>query len=126
MVRKGYHCIYGEVADEEVIQRMNLPKIDLLISTVPEIKDNLLLIKEVRRVNKRAKIITTSSDIEGAFRLYDAGANYVILPHFLGGEHIASMITKINTKKINLKDAKKKHLEHLERRKVEGHIHPES
>jgi Kef-type K+ transport system membrane component KefB len=124
MVRLNYHCIYGNVIDEEIVRKMNLEGIKMLISTVPELNDNLVLIRRVRAVNKKARIIVTSSEIEDALRLYTAGADYVILPHFLGGEHVANLITGLRKKNIKLKEEKNKHIEDLKERKNIGQEHP--
>lgn len=124
MVKQSYHCIYGEVTDEEIIERMNLKKITLLISTVPEIKDNLFLLKKVREVNKQAKVFLTANNIEEALKFYERGANYVILPHFLGGEHASNLITRLQRGKIKLEEEKNKHLEALNMRREMGHEHP--
>lgn len=124
LVEEGYHCIYGDVTDEEIIDRMNLRHIKLIISTVPELSDNLHLIRKVREVNKRAKVIVTASDIDEALHLYEKGADYVVLPHFLGGEHVSGLIDKVGKKKIKLREEKKRHIEHLNRRKGMGHDHP--
>ncbi len=123
-MKEGYHCIYGEVTDEEIMERMNLSKIKLLISTVPEIKDNITLINKTREVNRRAKIIVTAQSIEQALKLYEKGADYVIMPHFLGGEHVSKLITKMRKHKVKIKDEKKRHIRHLEDRKEMGHNHP--
>ncbi len=107
---RGFHCIYGEVDDQEIIDKMNLKGLKLLISTVPGMKENLLLIKKTRAVNKKAKIIATTQSTEDALILYKAGADYVTLPHFLGGEHIAGIVTGVRKKTINLADEKERHL----------------
>ena len=52
------------------------------------------------------------------------GADYVVLPHFLGGEHASHMITKIRKNKVTLKEERKKHILHLKERKDLGHEHP--
>ncbi len=124
LVNQGFHCIYGDVTDEEITSRMNLRTIELLISTVPEMNDNLFLIRKVRQFNKKAHIVVTASDIDGALKLYERGADYVILPHFLGGEHVSHLIGKVQTKKIKLPEEKKRHLDDLYRRKQIGHEHP--
>ncbi|MBU0457214.1 MAG: cation:proton antiporter [Nanoarchaeota archaeon] len=126
MVKKGYHCIYGEVSDEEIIERMNLREIEMLISTVPETKDNLYLVGKVRAVNKHAKVIVTASEIDEALKLYDKGADYVILPHFLGGEHASNLITELRARRVKIKEEKKKHIEALKERKEIGHEHPKN
>ena len=124
MVKEGYHCVYGNVTDEEIIHKMNLRHIKILISTVPEVQDNLLLIRKTRAVNSKAKIFVTANEIDEALRLYKAGADYVILPHFLGGEHVGDIISKHRKRKIDLKEHKTDHIRHLEQRKDIGHEHP--
>ncbi len=124
LVKDGYHCIYGEATDEEIIDRMNLPGLRMLISTVPNKRDNLLLIRKTRKSNRKAKIIVTANDIDEALDLYEEGADYVILPHFLGGEHVSNLITDMRSKKVKIHEERKKHIEHLEERKDEGHEHP--
>ncbi len=126
LVKQGYHCIYGEVTDDEIIERMNLKKINMLVSTVPEINDNVYLIKKVRKHNKKAKIIVTASEINEALKLYKQGADYVILPHFLGGEHVAELISNFRTKKVKLRFEKEAHIKHLKERKGIGHEHPKN
>ncbi len=124
VVKEGYHSIYGEVTDEEIIEHMNLPNISMLISTVPEKRDNIFLIRKTRERNSKAKIIVTANDIEEALDLYDQGADYVVLPHFLGGEHVSHLITKVRKRKVNLREEKKHHIFHLKKRKEHGHKHP--
>ncbi len=124
LVRGGYHCIYGDATDDEITERMNLKNILMLISTVPEVNDNIHLIKKVRSANKKAKVIVTAPDIDEALKLYDQGAHYVILPHFLGGEHVSHLLDRFQRRKIDLHEERKKHVSHLYERKRMGHSHP--
>jgi len=124
LAKNGFHCIYGDVVDEEIIEKMNLEEIKMLISTVPETKDNLHLIHRVKRVNSSARVIVTASEIDEALKLYKAGADYVIMPHFLGGEHAAKLILEAKDNKKNLFQEKKCHIAHLNERKIMGHEHP--
>jgi Kef-type K+ transport system membrane component KefB len=124
MVTQGYHCIYGDATDDEIIDRMNLSKIKTLISTIPTYKDNLLLIRKTKAVNKKVKIIVTAMDIDVALKLYEHGADYVIMPHFLGGEHVSHLIMKVDEKKVDLTKKKKHHIKELKERLNVGHEHP--
>ena len=123
-MQDGYHCLYGDVADEEIIEKMNLKKIQLLISTVPEFSDNLLLIRKVRAVNKKARVIVTASEIDEALKLYNHGADYVILPHFLGGEHVSNLISEFRQSQGKIAKERECHLKHLQERREIGHEHP--
>ncbi len=124
VAKQGYHCMYGEATDEEVIEHMNLPKLKIFISTIPDIKDNIRLIRKIRTVNKKTQILVTASTIDESLKLYEHGADYVILPHFLGGEQVSSMITNIRKNKLDLKRERVDHLKHLNERKRIGHDHP--
>src|SRR3989344_5085321 len=117
MIKQGYHCIYGEITDEEIIERMNLRKISILISTVTGLNENLYLIRKVREVNSKAKIFVTASNIEEALKFYKNKADYVILPHFLGGEHASQMINDLRKRKIKLKEQRERHILDLEERR---------
>ncbi len=120
-IKEGYHCIYGDITDDEIIERMCLPEVELLISTVPDYKDNALLIRKIKSCNHQAKIIATSNNTDDALKLYEHGADYVVLPHYLGGEHISNLITKFRKNKEILKQEKKGQIINLKQRKTEKH-----
>ncbi len=124
VIKEGYHCVYGDVTDEEVVERMNLKECTMVISTVPALSDNIFLIRKVRSQNRKAHIIVTASEVDEALRLYKEGADYVILPHFLGGEHVSGLIADVRKKTLKLHEERARHIEHLRKRKQMGHEHP--
>lgn len=126
LAKQGYHCIYGEAGDEEIIERMHLKNIKIFISTIPSFSENTMLIKRIKRVNKKAKIFVTADNIEDALKFYSLGVDYVNLPHFLGGEKVADLITSLRRRKTNLKNERFDHIEDLKGRKDFGHEHPSS
>ncbi len=122
--KEGYDCRYGDANDSELLNEINFNKAKMVISTIPLIDTNLLIINKIRDVNKKCVIAVVSHQIDEAERLYEQGATYVIMPHFLGGKHFSTMIEK-NKLSIN-KFLKEKiaHIEHLKHRKNLGHKHP--
>jgi len=84
----------------------------------------LLLVRKTRKANKRARIIATAQSTNDALILYKAGADYVTLPHFLGGEHIANLVIGVRKKVINLNQHRDDHLKELKLRQKHGHDHP--
>ncbi|MBD3259180.1 hypothetical protein GF371_00955 [Candidatus Woesearchaeota archaeon] len=94
LMGKKIHCIYGDVGDIEIIERMNLKNVKMLISTVPETATNLLLIKKSKEYNPSIIVLVRASQIDDALALYDQGADYVILPHIIGGEHVSVLLEK--------------------------------
>jgi Kef-type K+ transport system membrane component KefB/Trk K+ transport system NAD-binding subunit len=122
--KEGYDCRYGDADDSELLNELNFSRAKMIISTIPLIDTNLLLINKIKEDNKKAIIAVVSHQIDDAVRLYDEGATYVLMPHFLGGKHFSTMIEK-NKLDINkfLKE-KISHVEHLKCRKEIGHEHP--
>ena len=118
------NCVYGDVDDIEFLQELNLENVKLVVSTIPEIETNFLLLNKVREKNKNVIVIVTARQIQDAFLLYEKGADYVILPHFLGGEYIAKLIEKSKNNKLYYKNEKRKHIQHLRERRKIGHEHP--
>jgi hypothetical protein len=51
-----------------------------------------MLTKKTKSMNKKTVVIVTAEDIDDALELYKVGADYVILPHMLGGEHISVLL----------------------------------
>lgn len=122
--RKRIPCTYGDASDIEFIDELNLGKADLIISTIPDFETNLLVINKARSLNKKAIVVITSHHIEESLKLYEAGADYVILPHFLGGEHVSTLIEKFGTDISKFIKEKIRHVEELKLRKNFGHEHP--
>jgi len=123
LIKKKISCIYGDIGDLEVMDKIGLKDVKMVISTVPGLKDNLLLIKKTREDNDKAIIFVTASQIDDALKLYAAGADYVILPHFLGGEYVSFLIKQAGNKNKILK-TKIEHLAELKERQRIGHEHP--
>lgn len=80
---------FGDAADVEFIESLPLEKSHMVISTLPEADDQATLIKSIRKRSKNVKIIANLHHIRDLDMLYDAGADYVMLPHLLGGSFIA-------------------------------------
>jgi Kef-type K+ transport system membrane component KefB len=117
-------CLYGDVGDMEVLEHMKLKRIKLLVSTISAVKDNILLIKKLKKVNKKATVVVTAAQVEEALNLYSAGADYVVLPHFLGAEHVSLLLERFKKSRKQILKHKKVHVRDLKRRKELGHEHP--
>jgi Kef-type K+ transport system membrane component KefB/Trk K+ transport system NAD-binding subunit len=121
---KKINCIYGDISNTEFLDDIRFDKAKLVVSTVPEIEINLMLLYKIREKDKGTIIITTARQISDAFELYKAGADYVILPHFLGGEYTARLIEKAKDNKKEYEIEKQKQIKDLKERMKEGHEHP--
>ncbi len=86
---KEIPVVYGDIADEEIQTLVGLRKARLIISTVPEKRDNMAIIE----ARGKAKVIVTANNNEDAKEFYKKGANYVIMPHFSGGWELSRAIS---------------------------------
>lgn len=124
LAKQKVDCRYGDAGDAELLNELNFSKAKMVYSTIPDFDTNLLLINKIKEINKKAIIVVVSHQIDEAIELYDKGATYVIMPHFLGGRHVSTLIENY---KFNLNKFVKEgiaHIKHLKNRKKMGHEHP--
>lgn len=84
--------LFGDISDLEIQERAGLRNAKLIISTVSDVEDNMLLISQIKKLKKRPKIVTIAHDDREEEELKKAGVDYVIQPHVLGGRHLAHLI----------------------------------
>lgn len=91
--QQGFKYIFGDIAEPDMQEAANLYQARILMSTIPDLEDNLLLINNLRAHNSKVKIIIAvhhhTKEIED---LYAAGADYVVLPHMLMGDTLGKII----------------------------------
>ncbi|MCY3804503.1 MAG: cation:proton antiporter [Candidatus Saccharibacteria bacterium] len=85
---------YGDISDLELIEEIGLDKVKLLISTISEFQINKFLADYITKKNLPTIFICSAETPLQAQELYQCGANYVMLPHYIGGEQILSFIKK--------------------------------
>lgn len=124
LTKLGIPALYGDVYDVDLLRELPLDKVQIVVSTVPDFETNHLLIETVRLANRDAIIITTAHTIKEALDLYKKGADYVLTPHFLGGEYVARMIGDSKTDKGKYREEKEKHMKMLIEMTRKGHEHP--
>jgi Kef-type K+ transport system membrane component KefB len=121
----GINAEYGDASDLGFLEDIDTNKLELLISTIPSFTSNQLIARAFRKKNKKTIIMMVAHTIPDALSLYDLGVNYVILPHFLGGQYAADLIVKIGTNRKLFTALKNKHLDYLHTKASLGHNHPE-
>lgn len=116
--------VFGDAQDVEFLEEINVGNAKMIISTIPDVQTNELIITYYRQKQPNGIIITTAHTVPNAMKLYGEGATYVILPHYLGAYHATAMITKglqdqnvfFSERKIQEEQIRKHHPEHF------GHI----
>jgi voltage-gated potassium channel Kch len=124
LAKEGFNCKYGDAGDVELLNGLNLSKAKVVVSTIPDLDTNLLLVNKVKELNSRAITIVVSHKIEAAMRLYREGATYVVMPHFLGGRHASALLEKHGMDFDKFFKEKLAHMNHLKKRLELGYDHP--
>ncbi|MDZ4228447.1 MAG: cation:proton antiporter family protein [Candidatus Levybacteria bacterium] len=107
---KNIHRLFGDISDTEIKELANVHAAHLIVSTIPDVEDNLILVKEIKSKKSNAVVIVTALDSRDAKMLYEQKADYVVLPHLAGGRQLAKLLEKdLN----GLSDLKKKDLAYL-------------
>ena len=104
---------YGDMTNHEILKHINFDHAKFIISAIPNAQDNLRLLLYLRQVKSRALTFVTAITMEEALDLYDAGADYVIIPAIMSGESVAQLLEKFMDDPKALRKIKKKHLKHL-------------
>ncbi len=84
--------IYGNANEDTVLMEAGIEKASSLICALPEDADNLFVVLSARQINKAMNIISRASQEASYTKLKLAGANNVILPDKIGGDHMASLV----------------------------------
>jgi K+ transport systems, NAD-binding component len=112
--RKNIDYIFGDIADPDVLEKANIPYAKIIISTSPDFNDNMLLLQEIQKIEKKPKIILRAETEKDALILYEKGANYVLLPNFTAGQYLGKTL-KVDPEMKILEQLKKQDLEFLTR-----------
>jgi len=92
--RQNIDCLYADISNLDTYEEIDFRNSRMVISTLKDLDTNLLLINTVRQKNPAAIILVLSHQTDEALRLYEQGANYVIMPFHIGGHHTSSLIAE--------------------------------
>ena len=84
--------VLGNANEDEVLQLAGIERAECLISALPNDSDNVFVVLSARQMNKTIRIISRASNESSYSKLKLAGANNVILPDKIGGDHMASLV----------------------------------
>lgn len=88
----GYIYVKGDATDDHMLEKANISNAESLITTMPSDADNLYVVLSARQMNKEMKIVSRASNDSSYSKLKVAGANNIIMPDKIGGNHMASLI----------------------------------
>lgn len=84
--------VFGNANEDEILIQAGVDRAESLICALPNDADNLFIVLSARQMNKNLRIISRASQETSYEKLKLAGANNVILPDKIGGDHMASLV----------------------------------
>lgn len=91
---KNIPVILGDFDEEEIREKAGVKKARMIISTVSNVHDNLILLESLPNIKSSSGpvLIFTAQTPEDARVLYQKGASYVIVPQFVAGDYLRHLI----------------------------------
>lgn len=117
---QGIRHAYGDATDDEFLDEINAHHAQLIVSTITDISTNISLLGYIRKHNPTASFICHADNYAGAARLYEHGASYVSLPHYVGSERVSSFIKKHGINHGALKQYRDRHLITIGKQALKG------
>ncbi len=84
--------VEGDANEDEVLLEAGIKHAQYLITAVPDDAANLFIVLSARQLNKKLFIISRASQVTSLKKLEFAGADKVIMPDKIGGDHMASLV----------------------------------
>ncbi|MFV0542014.1 MAG: potassium channel family protein [Aestuariibaculum sp.] len=84
--------VIGNANEDDILIQAGVERASCFISALPNDADNLFVVLSTRQLNKTINIISRASNESSYDKLKFAGADNVILPDKIGGDHMASLV----------------------------------
>lgn len=110
MERQHINYIFGDATDFELLEEIGVHKAELVVSTMTDMETNLLLARHVNQWNPDGIFICHAASYNDAAKLYEHGAAYVMLPHFIGSEQMSAFIRKNGSDRTAFDQYRKRHI----------------
>lgn len=90
LIKSKVNCVFGDITDEEIVEELNIQDAELIISTVPNIDDNYILLKMLNKIDvtKRPILIIVANSAREGLDAFNKGVDYVVLKPYLGADHV--------------------------------------
>jgi Kef-type K+ transport system membrane component KefB len=99
--KRGIKCLFGDLGNTGILNEAGIEKAQLVVSTIPDTilkgTSNLAILNYAKRVNPAAKVIVTAEQVLSAENLWNAGADFVILPQVEMSEKLAIIMQRLFT-----------------------------
>lgn len=88
----GFDVIFGDIADIEIQEKAKLKEAKLIISTLPDFEDNVILARSLSNRPTQCKLVVTAHEKSDAKDLRKEGVDKILMPYAFAGKHIGLSI----------------------------------
>jgi Trk K+ transport system NAD-binding subunit len=92
LTKRHVPVFFGDASDVEFLESTAIREAKLVISTLPNIEDQKTLLTFLRHHGRMPRVILNAYHNAHVPELYAAGADYVMMPHLLGGSRMADVL----------------------------------
>jgi len=92
LVSEKKPSIFGDIGDPEILDLGGILKARLIISTVTNLTDNLMILEHIKKLRVKPLVITYAQLKEDAIKLYENGCDYVVVPEIVAGDYVRHLI----------------------------------
>lgn len=93
-VKRGISAYYGDAAEAEDVAKANPGEAKLVILAIPNNKAAMKALAVVKRANEKTPVFARAHYYRDALKLYKAGADFVCMPHVIGGNAFLKNVAK--------------------------------
>lgn len=98
--QEGIHHIYGNMCEEEILDKAQINTADIVISTAPDAKATVSLLDYIKKSKKKQAVIVTAFNTDDALEFYRHGASYVLVPKNISVDYLSELInSRLSTKR---------------------------
>jgi Kef-type K+ transport system membrane component KefB len=111
--------IIGSLSNEEVLEKLPMDKLEILISTIPDVEEGMLICDHIRKHSKKTILILTTRSMREALTLYHHGASYVHVADFTEDTAVRTILADMDQAKID--QLRKQHIDKLSKIVARAH-----
>ena len=95
---RGIKGVFGDISSVDTLEHVHVAEARVIVSTIPDMllkgTSNQAMVKACRTLAPQAFIVATADEAEQTVDLKSTGANEVLLPYTLIGNHLSDLIIK--------------------------------
>lgn len=99
--KQPVYYIYGDMRDQEILERANLDEASMIISIVPYPEPTMSLLQYIKHFKIKADVVVSANQLFNAERFYEAGATFVLHPESISLDYLKTILKREELAKVS-------------------------